>query len=1224
MSQLNAIDTAELTSWLTRVTQTIDRSLREPARSEAIDALRDGIAQAKVALPVLAQLALLDDCLRVAHLALEADGLIEEEELARITDLVRVATPKYFAVLPGYEAFGDAIGTHDIERFLRQHRADAGPYGYASKDPWRGLALARRIERVTRNASPLREHERMLARIMDEVFAERATDVERSARRRLRELFEQPSPAPGVDPRAVAFCRADGPEVFTAVAHSSQLFLRDPYDVESLHAEARMVLNRQIERATEPAHQEQGHGRMLLVLGEAGSGKTHLLRALRTQVHAQRLGYVGYMQMSADVGDHARFMLRSLVDSLERPYDAPGLPESALMYLSDGVAEGRAPIALDDLEELRSAELSPVQLDRVIGRCIDQIVRTEGLGGLESDLLHALLLLQRRDPALQRRVVRFLRCESLGAYDRELLGGLAPRDQPQDPLRTIQQLARIMYELHYTALVLVVDQLEDTIPNRSQVGRMQEAFNNLRTIADAVPSAVIVISCLGDVYESIKGQLQGALRDRIEHDPPPIRLSSACEVADIEQMLALRLEHLYSAFDVAWREDDPFYPFHTSQVEEVAKLRPRECLRRFREYHASCVAARGLVPVAGGERPEADAPFDAAFDATWRSHVAAVAELPADDDGILALLEEGARAALGEAGVQATLRRDGAGRLVVERADLPARCVGVCNGRGQGGHLGRQLAQLRASVAKTAAPVALRSSDWKMPAKSATGERVGEFRASGGITIFVQENELREIVAARALTKTSPPGLAAWRRVRTPLARLACLRELLDLDRVVTEPTEPPAPPTPPPTPPPPTDGPVTNPRASGPIPVFDPATVRLGALTTIRAEPVVLALDVIKKHVAYLGSPGSGKTTVALSVTEQLLERGVSVLLVDRKGDLARYASSAWWDEPGPDPARKASLRRRVKVSLFTPGNPTGRPLRLPLIPSMRDAVGHERETIARYAASGLATMMGYGRSARDAAKEAVLKRAIELLADEPEITLDLLYATVSRPDPQLLQAIEMLDKHIAPVAENLQTLKIQKGSLLSGEGEALDLAELLPPPCDHPRLTIISTAAFAEVPVQQFWVSRLLADLARLARKRPAPTLQAAAFFDEADAYIPAVGAPPTKEPMFDLLRRARAAGIGIMLATQNPGDIDYKGRDNIATWLVGKVAQDTAIAKMRNLLSTYPNVAVRLASQSTGAFFVLSEGPAKEIRADRALMDTHQLSEHEVADRARRGSS
>lgn len=153
------------------------------------------------------------------------------------------------------------------------------------------------------------------------------------------------------------------------------------------------------------------------------------------------------------------------------------------------------------------------------------------------------------------------------------------------------------------------------------------------------------------------------------------------------------------------------------------------------------------------------------------------------------------------------------------------------------------------------------------------------------------------------------------------------------------------------------------------------------------------------------------------------------------------------------------------------------------------------------------------------------------------------------------------------------------------------------------------------------QFWVSRLLVELGRLAKRRPSATLQAAVFLDEADTYVPATSSPPTKEPMFELLRRARSGGIGVLLATQNPGDFDYKARDLIGTWLVGRVAQDRAIEKMRNLIGSYPNMANRLANQPTGHFFLLTPGKAIELKCDRSMMTTEQVSDAEVTELAKR---
>ena len=71
---------------------------------------------------------------------------------------------------------------------------------------------------------------------------------------------------------------------------------------------------------------------------------------------------------------------------------------------------------------------------------------------------------------------------------------------------------------------------------------------------------------------------------------------------------------------------------------------------------------------------------------------------------------------------------------------------------------------------------------------------------------------------------------------------------------------------------------------------------------------------------------------------------------------------------------------------------------------------------------------------------------------------------------------------------------------------------------------------------------------------------------MFDEADLYIPANAKPATAEPLQSLLKRARSAGLGIMLATQSPGDLDYKSRDQITSWFIGRVREDTALRKLQ----------------------------------------------------------
>ena len=148
------------------------------------------------------------------------------------------------------------------------------------------------------------------------------------------------------------------------------------------------------------------------------------------------------------------------------------------------------------------------------------------------------------------------------------------------------------------------------------------------------------------------------------------------------------------------------------------------------------------------------------------------------------------------------------------------------------------------------------------------------------------------------------------------------------------------------------------------------------------------------------------------------------------------------------------------------------------------------------------------------------------------------------------------------------------------------------------------------------------MLGELSRWASRQPSSELQGVVFLDEADIYLPAQSKPATKEPVLDLLKRGRAAGLGVFLATQSPGDLDYKCRDNIRSWFVGRVAEKTAVDKMKPLLSECRiNVGSKLAGAKTGEFFKLEDGDAVEFKATPALMKTLQLSEEAIVELARR---
>src|ERR1700677_2627460 len=135
-----------------------------------------------------------------------------------------------------------------------------------------------------------------------------------------------------VDRRVAAFCSTRYPELFHTVAYANDIWKHDPFDVESIHRGAREKFQRIVGRVLEPSG--LATGRILLLLGESGCGKTHLMRAFRNQVHSHSLGYCGYLQMTAFTDQYGRYVLNNLIDSLDKPYDESESRTTGLMRLS--------------------------------------------------------------------------------------------------------------------------------------------------------------------------------------------------------------------------------------------------------------------------------------------------------------------------------------------------------------------------------------------------------------------------------------------------------------------------------------------------------------------------------------------------------------------------------------------------------------------------------------------------------------------------------------------------------------------------------------------------------------------------------------------------------------------------------------------------------------------------------------------------------------------------
>jgi Helicase HerA, central domain len=527
-------------------------------------------------------------------------------------------------------------------------------------------------------------------------------------------------------------------------------------------------------------------------------------------------------------------------------------------------------------------------------------------------------------------------------------------------------------------------------------------------------------------------------------------------------------------------------------------------------------------------------------------------------------------------------------------------------------------------------PVIVRSTDFPISPKAAVSRQLVQLIAGGGRCVVVQDSDWRAMMALGSFRQQrgTDPSFTAWLKRTRPLTTLTSMRTILDLDHR-DEPksatTSPAASKT----------SASTSAKALTPLPA-PVGDLVVGATNDRRNEPVTMSSSDLTRHATFLGAPGSGKTTAALCVVEQLLLRGVPAILIDRKGDFCSYAQADMGlrnSVAGGLADRAARLRATVDVALFTPRRPDGRPLSIAVIPAGLGVLpALEREHAAKFTAAAVAGMMNYGDRQRDQSCLAILRKAIELLSMEnprAAVSINALTDFIVEKNRGLVDAVGRLDvKLFDTLVQDLEVLRLNHGDMLSAEGEPLEIEALLGLGAHQSpsktRLSIISTKFLGTNQDVQFWVAQFLMAVGRWISQSPASSgsLQAVILFDEADLYLPTVRQPATKEPMEHLLKRARSAGLGLLLATQSPGDFDYKCRDNIRAWFVGQVKEANSIAKMKPMRSDCRiDVVAGLPSQEPGEFHLIRDGEVTELRTCLSAVDARQVPEDEIVTLARR---
>lgn len=357
--------------------------------------------------------------------------------------------------------------------------------------------------------------------------------------------------------------------------------------------------------------------------------------------------------------------------------------------------------------------------------------------------------------------------------------------------------------------------------------------------------------------------------------------------------------------------------------------------------------------------------------------------------------------------------------------------------------------------------------------------------------------------------------------------------------------------------------------------------------------------------HAVCVGMTGSGKTGLCLALLEEAAIDGIPSVIIDPKGDLSNllltfpslkaedfrpwineedakkkgisadeYAAqqAALWakglQQWGQDGARIQRLKDSAEFAIYTPGSNAG--LQVSILKSFAAPsaeVIEDTEIFRDRVNSTVTSLLGLLGIDADPLKsrEHILLSSLISLAwsNGKDVDLSELIAQVQNPP---VARVGVMDIETFYPAKERFGLAMQINSMLASpgfsrwmEGEALDIGAMIHSPSAKPRCVIFSIAHLSDAE-RMFFVSLLLNQVLGWVRTQSGTSsLRAILYMDEIAGYFPPTANPPSKQPLLTLMKQARAFGVGVVLATQNPVDLDYKGLANAGTWFIGRLQTD-----------------------------------------------------------------
>ncbi len=373
-----------------------------------------------------------------------------------------------------------------------------------------------------------------------------------------------------------------------------------------------------------------------------------------------------------------------------------------------------------------------------------------------------------------------------------------------------------------------------------------------------------------------------------------------------------------------------------------------------------------------------------------------------------------------------------------------------------------------------------------------------------------------------------------------------------------------------------------------------------------------MLPLDAFLRHCAIIGSSGSGKTVTAKMLCEEFAMRGVPIIAIDPQGDIASLMMRGNMEEITKhkgDLERQKLFIENSEVVVWTPTSSAGTPIYLnPLKFDFPKDNANEKIRAITAIAQSITDLLGYDLK-KDEGKyvssffDLVITHISD--ADHSISSIAQFIKYLKNMPPELArETIDILPSNkFDEVIRKLRTLTIGSRKLLFSQGIPLDIEVLLGleriPEDGKPLPTRISVIYLNTLSTQEeknFFVAQIATALYNWMLKNPSKHLQAMFYIDEISPFLPPVRKPASRDILRLLFKQARKYGISCVLATQNPGDVDYRSLSQVSTYFLGRLMTEQDIKKVNQMIKALAgaktdSIISKLPSLKAGNFIVLS---------------------------------